>query len=85
MSDFSDDADIKSEEMARMVEDLEELDNTLLGGSLKKPDLFSATSNDKDKEGTEGKKKVAFKGKSISMPPNFNEFYYKNKRLFPRL
>jgi len=32
MADFSDESDVNPEEMARMVEDLDDLDNDLLGG-----------------------------------------------------
>lgn len=61
MGDFSDESDINPSEMERMVQDLDDLDNTLLGGPSKKQDPF--TNGSKDKEATnEGKKRVVFKG-----------------------
>lgn len=57
MDDFSDESDVNPEEMARMVEDFDDLDNNLLGGSAKKDVLTAAGSRD----AAEVKKKVSFK------------------------
>ncbi|XP_043280921.1 fas-binding factor 1 isoform X2 [Venturia canescens] len=59
MGDFSDESDINPSEMERMVEELEDLDNTLLRGPSMKQGPFPNSSENKDI--TEVKKRVAFK------------------------
>ncbi|XP_015175977.1 PREDICTED: STE20-like serine/threonine-protein kinase [Polistes dominula] len=62
MADLSDDSDINPEEIARIVEDIENLDNNLLKSSFKKP---SRTRIDNENStlasNTDTKKKVLFK------------------------
>ncbi|KAI4501422.1 hypothetical protein M0802_003299 [Mischocyttarus mexicanus] len=62
MADLSDDSDINPEEIARIVEDIENLDNNLLKSSFKKPSRTRIDSEDSTlASNTDTKKKVLFK------------------------
>ncbi|KAI4489207.1 hypothetical protein M0804_004705 [Polistes exclamans] len=62
MADLSDDSDINPEEIARIVEDIENLDNNLLKSSFKKPSRTRTDNEDSTlASNTDTKKKVLFK------------------------
>lgn len=63
MADLSDDSDINPEEIARIVEDIDNLDNDLLNSSFKKASHTKIDTEDSTLlNNTDIKKKVLFKG-----------------------
>lgn len=63
MADLSDNSDINPEEIARIVEDIDNLDNNLLNSSFKKSSRTKIDTEDSTlANNTDIKKKVLFKG-----------------------
>lgn len=63
MADLSDNSDINPEEIARIVEDIDNLDNNLLNSSFKKSSRTKIDIEDSTfANNTDIKKKVLFKG-----------------------